>query len=245
MKVLTFLIVISLVTRPGSGRAGGSLELEAGWLRAGRVDVRIPGDSGTRFSLTDELSADETVYSRLRASWRSAPRHVWQLAWVPLEVTATGNLERDTQYVDTLFPAGAPVRGTYRFNNYRLSYRYRVWQSGRFAADAGGTLFVRNAKVTLRSGDLEDSKSDLGLVPLLSFGLEWDLLPDLSLVLDGDALAAPQGRALDVLMALRYAWSDRLRLGAGYRVLEGGADNDEVYTFALFHHLAFQGTWHF
>ncbi len=52
MKVLTFLFVMVLVLCPGTGRAGGSLELEAGWLRAGRVDVRIPGDSGTRFSLT-------------------------------------------------------------------------------------------------------------------------------------------------------------------------------------------------
>jgi hypothetical protein len=25
-------------------------------------------------------------------------------------------------------------------------------------------------------------------------------------------------------------------LKAGYRILEGGADNDKVYTFSLFHH---------
>ena len=27
------------------------------------------------------------------------------------------------------------------------------------------------------------------------------------------------------------------KLFAGYRILEGGADNDEVYTFSLFHSL--------
>jgi len=33
-------------------------------------------------------------------------------------------------------------------------------------------------------------------------------------------------------------WSKRRALlFAGYRILEGGADNEEVYTFSLFHYL--------
>jgi hypothetical protein len=30
--------------------------------------------------------------------------------------------------------------------------------------------------------------------------------------------------------------NERVSLQAGYRILEGGADNDEVYTFSLFHY---------
>jgi hypothetical protein len=30
--------------------------------------------------------------------------------------------------------------------------------------------------------------------------------------------------------------SDAIDLDVGYRLLEGGADNDEVYTFAFFHY---------
>jgi len=44
-----------------------------------------------------------------------------------------------------------------------------------------------------------------------------------------------QGRAEDVLIAATYKLSDNLGVRAGYRILEGGADNDEVYNFALFH----------
>ena len=55
-------------------------------------------------------------------------------------------------------------------------------------------------------------------------------------MLDGDALAAPQGRAEDVLSAVAYQISDKFKIKAGYRILEGGADNDEVYTFSLFHY---------
>jgi len=33
-----------------------------------------------------------------------------------------------------------------------------------------------------------------------------------------------------------YDVSASTKVLAGYRVLEGGADNDEVYTFSLFHY---------
>ena len=60
-----------------------------------------------------------------------------------------------------------------------------------------------------------------------------------SVLLDGDALFSQYGRAEDVLLALQYHHSRRLALRMGYRILEGGADNDEVYTFALFHYAVF------
>ncbi|MFZ1845950.1 MAG: hypothetical protein WAU12_03520, partial [Saprospiraceae bacterium] len=53
---------------------------------------------------------------------------------------------------------------------------------------------------------------------------------------EGDALAAPQGRAEDVLLAVTYKFSDNLMTHLGYRILEGGADNDEVYNFSLIHY---------
>ncbi len=57
-----------------------------------------------------------------------------------------------------------------------------------------------------------------------------------SLVLLGVRLAAPQGRAFDVALKGRYALGSRAELAAGYRTVEGGADNDEVYTFAWLHY---------
>lgn len=221
------------------------VDLESGWLTTGRADVRIPGDTGTRFSLVDDLDADDTAYIRGRVSWRSAPRHNWTLSLVPIEVSATGTLEQDTKYVDTLFPAGTTVDATYRFNNYRLSYRYLFYESDHLHAEAGATLFVRDAKVTLESGNERDASSDLGIVPLVSFGVRWEFIPSVSLVLDGDALAAPQGRAFDVFGGIHYRPREHRSIGLGYRILEGGADNDDVYTFALFHHLALQASLQF
>jgi len=59
------------------------------------------------------------------------------------------------------------------------------------------------------------------------------------LLLDGDALAAPQGRAEDILLAATYKFSDNVVIRAGYRILEGGADNDEAYNFSLFNYASF------
>ncbi|MGB7296236.1 MAG: hypothetical protein WBC70_11660, partial [Candidatus Aminicenantales bacterium] len=55
---------------------------------------------------------------------------------------------------------------------------------------------------------------------------------------EGDAAAARQGRAEDILLALQYRLNDKLTLRAGYRILEGGSDVKEVYTFALIHFLS-------
>ena len=56
---------------------------------------------------------------------------------------------------------------------------------------------------------------------------EWGLL------LEADAAAAKQGRAEDVSVAVYYRPGRGLGLKAGCRIVEGGADVDEVYTFAL------------
>jgi hypothetical protein len=72
-------------------------------------------------------------------------------------------------------------------------------------------------------------------LPLLSFRVAWRFASPLALVVDGEALAAPQGRAEDVLVALELR--DGVAARAGYRIIEGGADNATVYNFALVHHL--------
>lgn len=59
----------------------------------------------------------------------------------------------------------------------------------------------------------------------------------LSLLLEADALAAPQGRAEDVLLAVQYQVVERVGVRVGYRLLEGGADNDEVFNFALINYI--------
>jgi len=52
-----------------------------------------------------------------------------------------------------------------------------------------------------------------------------------------DALGAPQGRAEDIAISLGYTFNENTSGFLGYRLLEGGADSDKVYTFALINYL--------
>lgn len=97
-----------------------------------------------------------------------------------------------------------------------------------------------NVRIPSDQGTLFSSvKTNVGFVPIINFNLAWHLNEKLGILVEGDALAAPQGRAEDVLVAATYRLSDLIGFKAGYRLLEGGAANDEVYSFALFHYASF------
>ena len=119
--------------------------------------------------------------------------------------------------------------------SYRLGYRYTFLHREHWRLRVGGTLFVRDAKVELEQGATRASDSNVGLVPLLNLAAEYYPARRWSLVSELDGLAAPQGRALDFALKGRYDLSDRCSLSLGYRTIEGGADNDDVYSFGWLH----------
>jgi hypothetical protein len=145
-------------------------------------------------------------------------------------------VSNDIFFEGVLFPANTELVGTYKFNSYRLTYRYDIINKSRIVFGLGFTAKIRDAKIALTSSALASEKANVGFVPIINFRLLWKVDDKFGLLLDGDALAAPQGRAEDVLIAATYKLSGNFDIRAGYRILEGGADNDEVYNFALFHY---------
>ena len=45
------------------------VDLETGLIRSGYNDVRIPGDTGTLFSLSEDLEADDAVFYRISLNY--------------------------------------------------------------------------------------------------------------------------------------------------------------------------------
>ncbi len=215
-----------------------ALEAEGGRAWSGYNDVRIPGDTGTRFSLSRDLAADAAGFVRGRLTWRFLPRHSLSLLAAPFRLYAAGALAGPLDFNGERFAPGVPLRARYTFNSWRLTYRYLLVPRERVRLEVGFTAKVRDAGIRVEGGGRATEKSNVGFVPLLNFLLDWRFAGRLGLRLEGDALAAPQGRAEDVFLGVTWAASPGLSLKAGYRVLEGGADNDEVYTFALVHFLA-------
>jgi len=231
-----FIIVFALVACNQTAFTQFALDLEGGIAVTGYNDIRIPGDGGTFIKLPDELSSDPFPFGRARLSYTFKERNTIMVLFAPLRVSYDGTINKDVNYQNTIFPAGTPIDATYKFNSYRITYRYRVLKRENINLGLGLTVKVRDAFIRLEGGGLRAVKDDLGFVPLINFRFDWQLNPRLYLLVDGDALAAPQGRAEDVLIAIGYSLNERFDIFTGYRILEGGADNDEVYTFSLFHY---------
>jgi len=238
MKTLIYSISILFLTffMKISVNAQANIDIETGAVFTGYNDVRIPGDQGTFFSLKDDLKAKTKIFYRLRAGYTIKSRHTISLLYAPLETISEGSVVNDIFFEGVLFPANTQLTGTYKFNSYRLTYRYTFVQKPKFEFGLGFTAKIRDAKIALSSPGLASEKTNVGFVPIINFRLLWKIDDKFGLLLDGDALAAPQGRAEDVLIAATYKFSDNFGIRAGYRILEGGADNDEVYNFALFHY---------
>lgn len=237
MKTLKccFLFITVILMGFPTAKAQVFIDIESGLVFGGYNDVRIPGDGGTRFSLTDDLKSENEWFYRLRGGFTFNKRHTISLLYAPLTVKSDGSIDRPIEFSGTTFPSNTPLNGTYKFNSYRLTYRYDFVHKTKTEFGLGVTAKIRDAKIDLSSQGLAAEKENFGVVPLINFRLALNG-EKLGFLLEGDALAAPQGRAEDVLAALTFKLSDKITWKLGYRILEGGADNDEVYTFAMFHY---------
>ena len=236
VSIPLFLLIILTLVNNTSTNAQASIDLEAGAVFPGYNDVRIPGDGGTKFSLQDDLSSETKIFYRLRFNYTIASRHTLSLLYAPLEVTADGRINRDVFFEGVTFNANTPLHSTYKFNSYRLTYRYHIVQKPNLEFGLGFTAKIRDANIALSSATQTSEKDNVGFVPIINFRLHWKPVDKFGLLLEGDALAAEQGRAEDISIAATYTISSHLTIRAGYRILEGGADNDDVYNFALFNY---------
>ena len=234
------LCTCALLLAPPHAQARPFVNLEAGAAFSGYNDVRIPPDTGSEFSLTDDLRTDPAGFFRLRAGVRFGKRHEVSALVAPLRFCAEGSVDRAILYQGVEFPAGSPLHARYRFDSYRVSYLYAVWRPERLTLHLGLTAKVRDAAISLEDPERKAEKTNTGFVPLIAFRLQWRAGERWTLLLDGDALAAPggQGRAEDVFLGVVYAAAPKLHARAGYRILEGGADVETVYNFALVHYVA-------
>jgi hypothetical protein len=211
-------------------------DVETGGVFPGYNDVRIPGKGGTLFSLSNELKTESSIFVRGRVLYSFSSRNTVSVLVAPLTVKASGKIPNAVQFQERMFGANTPLNAEWKFNSYRLTYRYDFAKSEEIEFGLGLTAKIRDAKISLSGGGASSTKTDLGFVPLINFRFLWNPSSTVGLLVEGDALAAPQGRAEDVLAAVVLRLTDSYTMRAGYRILEGGADNDKVYNFSLFNY---------
>jgi len=238
-KALFFLMIMLATLGSGSHLfAQWFVDFENGLASSGYNDVAIPRDTGTQFSLTDDLTTDPAYFFRIRLGYRWKSRHTLSVFAAPLTLKAKGQVDKDIVFFEETFPANTPLDARYTFNSYRLTYRYDLVRKPKFQIGIGFTAKIRDAAVEVEGGSKSSKKTNVGFVPLLHFRVFWQFQKDWGLLLEGDAAAAAQGRAEDVLLALQYSLSENIHIRVGYRIIEGGADVEEVYNFSLIHFLS-------
>jgi hypothetical protein len=239
-SVVVLLITAGLVSLAAVVQAQDRwrVEFENGAAVSGYNDVRIPGTSGSDFSLTEDLTSEAVYFWRVRGDLRVAPKHVLSGLVAPLRITASGRFGQPVSFAGAVFAPHVPTEGRYVFNSYRVTYRYEPIRTEHWLFGIGVTMKVRDAVIELQSNGTEAQKANVGVVPLVNFKLERRLGERAAFLLEGDALAAPQGRAEDIFAGVLVHAGRQWSVKAGYRFLEGGADNEEVYTFAMIHYLA-------
>ncbi|KPQ28055.1 MAG: hypothetical protein HLUCCX14_12075 [Marinobacter excellens HL-55] len=230
-------LAISLPAAATAETGNWTLTVESGPVWLSRNDVQIPNDSeGDRFDLSKLTSQGPDPYLRIHLAYQLAEHHSVSLLYAPLRVYGNGTLTEDVRFAGETFTEGSSVKGVYKFNTYRLGWRYHWPEQGDWKFSAGATLLIRDANVRLGQGTTRADDPDLGVVPLLSLQAHRALTQRLGLELDLEGLGAPQGRAIDASAAVTYKLSTQLEGRLGYRTLEGGADNDSVNAFAWAHY---------
>lgn len=234
LPAITVLIIIAVyLLIPIPAAAGFGIDLESGAASPGYNDVRIPKETGTAISLTSDLSGDVSPYFRGRLNYTFGERNSLSLLIAPLRLESRGPIDREIHFNNAVFSPGTSITAGYRFDSYRLTYRYTLKKSAELNFGLGLTAKIRDASISLSGGGQTSEKTNTGFVPLINFLLDWQFSRRAGLLLEGDALAAPQGRAEDILAAIKIKAGRKISVKLGYRVLEGGADVDEVYNFAL------------
>ena len=245
MRKLIVICLLTLFTCVPIIHAQFMADLETGLNLSGYNDVRVPGNIvGNTFSLQNDIGSNASLFFRTKFNYTFAKRHTVSVLLAPFTKTYKGKPKQNFNFAGQSYSAIHEVKAKYKFNSWRLSYRWDFINSKHFQIGIGLTGMIRDAKISIKGQDnfgtvVESSKSNVGFMPLINFLFVWKFTPCMDFRIEGDAIVTPHGRAEDILFAWAGCISDKVSMKLGYRFLEGGADKDAVYNYALFHYIVF------
>jgi len=237
MKLILVIILLFFVTSANAELKPWRFNLEGGAALQTVNDVAIPPGTGTRFSLVDAIGKGPLPYYRIEATYDIKAKHRLRLLIAPLAIEKTGQLHKQVVFDGKTFASNTDTKYRYQFNSYRLTYAYRIFHNPVWSWHTGFTAKIREAEIALTQGNISSSYTNLGFVPLLYVAGEHQINSQWYAKMDLDIIASPYGRAIDLGLFALHKLNDNWNIGAGYRTVEGGADNDKVYTFAWLHYV--------
>lgn len=123
MKKLIVLISISFIFI-NINYSSWLLDVETSRVSGKYCDVRIPGDTGDKISLTENLEMDSFYTFRLELTKNFSNSHNISFLISPLRVNSDGIINSDIYFNDKTFNSNSKIKSFYKFDSYRISYRY-------------------------------------------------------------------------------------------------------------------------
>jgi hypothetical protein len=231
MKIIfSFLFFSLLLIAPI--RAQFWVDVESGLVLGTPYNkISIPNSAGSRFDLGKDFKIQPIAFLRARIGYTFNDRHTITALYAPLTATYDGQFDQVVNFNSIAFAPNQPITATYRFNSYRLTYRYGLIRNERFRLGVGFTAKIRDARIRLISPTQNNYFDNVGFVPLLNVLAEYRPTDHWRILLEVDALGGGPGRAEDVFLGIGYQLTPSFGLRTGYRVVEGGADVKSIYNF--------------
>lgn len=212
-----------------------SILLESGAVWQERNDVRIPPEGGSYVEF-DKWDGGPFLHKRIELNFAFANKHSFRALYAPFQLSVEGRVDKSINYNDVTFLANQDITVNYKFNSYRWGYVYHFLGLARKRLDLGFTLKVREAEIEFVQGSTKTKYDNVGLVPLFYFAYVQPLSSNWQLDINSDLAGASQGRAIDFTTKLRRQLNKNFLFGFGVRTLEGGANNEKVFTFSWFNY---------
>lgn len=207
------------------------INLEVGRIKTSHNRFQLPNEK------VNEVQLPEGEYStsyRLRGTFDLKGDKFLSFLYAPFQGDYKFRSDNSFKFDNSNFAANADTKVDYKFNSYRVGYFQRFSPKKDFKYWLGGVLKVRDAKIKVTQGDLRDSYSNVGLVPLIGIGAEYFLQDDISLFSHIETLGFDKGYAYDFNAEMRYYLNQKNAIGFGYRTFGGGVDNDKLMNSARF-----------
>lgn len=222
MYIFNFLLIITLLSIQALCH---SVNFEIGEVKTNFNYFQLPNERVNRVNLPQDES-NTTI--RLRGLLNIDQKSKLYFLIAPLKIDYNFISQSNFKFDNTNFNSNLPTKVEYQFNSYRIGYlRFVKYESLHFWY--GAVLKIRDAFIKVKQQNLSDQFDNVGIVPLLSFGLNYNFSESFSFYTHTDALTASQGSAYDSQLELRFKG-----IGFGKRILGGGADNDTLLNFAQF-----------
>lgn len=201
-------------------------------------EVKVPSSTGTQVDLANDLSLQSSFTGRLRVNYIFREKHLVSFLFAPLVMRSTGMIDETIVYNEQSFKPNDPLEALYKFNSYRFTYRYLFIRNEDVILGLGLSANIRDARITMQTGNKSSEFDNVGVVPLLNFYGLWSPFNNWMTLVEGDAMVSGNGRAEDVFAGIGYRFSDMFVLKGGYRLQEGGSNNEKIYNFACVNYAA-------